>query len=91
MLVGGAGQLLAAVADVHAPEAAHPVEVTVALGVGDPGPLSPRDDHPRGRRRAAPLDRRVAGEGVPDVPVILLDQLALPRALFGVHSDHPLS
>src|SRR3712207_8610085 len=48
----------------------------ISLRVGDPGPPALRHHQSRGRRGASPLDRGVAREGVPDVALVLLDQLA---------------
>jgi hypothetical protein len=81
LVVGSLCQLFAAVADVDAPEAGHAVEVTVAFRVGDPSPTALRHYYPWGRCGASPLDRRVARQGVPDVALVLLNQLADPRVL----------
>ena len=58
--VGGFGQLLAAVADIDAPQAGHRIEIFLAVGVPDPHALGVGDDP----RAAFAVEGLVVGEGM---------------------------
>ncbi len=81
--VGGLGELLAAVADIDAPQARHAVEDLVALAVVDEGTVG-ADDH----AAAGAAQVLVVGEGVEMVRGV--DRLQLfQRVVHGGHRESP--
>ena len=87
--VGGLGHLLAAVADVHAPEARHGVDVALAAGVGDGAPARLDHDAERALGQGAVVEERV-----PDVRGVLLPEsghLPLGPRGCGIHASSPIN
>jgi hypothetical protein len=63
--IGGLGQLLAAIADIHAPEPGHAVDEAPALGIPKMDAIGPGDDP-----HALAIEERAVGEGVEVVGAI---------------------
>ena len=86
LAIGGLGQLLAAIADIHAPQARHAVEQLVALGVPDPHAVGMGDDP----RAAVGMEGLVVGEGMEMVADVVLDEFGdIEVLLMGGHGFSP--